>query len=545
MRKLLVLLTTLLFAYASLATAENEAIYELNTGLVEVPVLSVKGQPDKYSAIFQQQDNGKLTFTLADTILDPSIDSSTNEAIYDTENGTIIIPALMISGDEDLSDNVYFVELQEIAQQQTEQSVFKVIQILDTSVQTTRALYGVSSSNATSARCSGAPDQNLDVARQNFQTKCGEPWNDQKHVCDYKPDGFHCNGNVTASATPETTSSTTSNPVASGSSRCTGNPSQNLATARENFRTMCGESWNAQKHVCDYKEADGFHCSGNVSTSTTPAPTNPIASNPPASSNLPQLSAPSSVNATRLHRKVVYIEWYSSSLYISASGYDIYRNGKKISSIPRHTSRSGYLPAHPNYGYIDEKANTVENPTYQIVAYNSHFHIRSPSSNVADPNPAANYKEAVPIDRTMTYTNAGRTISITGELTVDLQANNSIVSQTEIRDERGNNLGSMTHSYNGSTIVSEYEPAYGPSFTETTNVNSLDPQGTTLGGLVEYDFDLGIGLHAGQMVNTFPARPRQTTTTTPGGGDCENCPPTNPPPFIQDCPSGGGECVGP
>jgi len=80
-----------------------------------------------------------------------------------------------------------------------------------------------------------------------------------------------------------------------------------------------------------------------------------------------------------------------------------------------------------------------------------------------------------------------------------------------------------------------------------TNVNSLDPQGTTLSGLVEFDYDLGIGLNTAQMMNTFPARSTPpTTTTAPGDGDCDNCPPTTTtPPFVQDCPSDGGECAGP
>ncbi|MEE9395387.1 MAG: hypothetical protein V3V31_00095 [Methylococcales bacterium] len=85
------------------------------------------------------------------------------------------------------------------------------------------------SSLATAQWCTGAPDQNISVARANFKAKCGETWNDQKHVCDHKPDGFHCNGNISASGSTPTQ---TPNPATSntgGGDNTSSTQSQSLA----------------------------------------------------------------------------------------------------------------------------------------------------------------------------------------------------------------------------------------------------------------------------------------------------------------------------
>ncbi|MEE9424977.1 MAG: hypothetical protein V3V18_08340 [Methylococcales bacterium] len=519
MRKLLVFLTTLLFAYASLATAENEAIYELDTGLVEVPVLSIKGQPDKYSAIFQQQDNGKLTFILTDTIPDPSIDSSTNEAIYDQENGTIIIPALIISGDEDLSDNVYFVELQEIAQQQTEESVFEVIQILDTSVQTAKALYGVSSSNATSARCSGEPDQNLDVARQNFQTKCGEPWNDQKHVCDYKPDGFHCNGNVTASTTPEPTNPTTSNPPATNPDWCTGTPDRNRDVAKINFRDACGQTWNDQLgHICESK-SDGWHCSGTKVEGA--------------------LNKPNSLGATRWHSRVVILNWQPSNAPAQIGGYEIFRNGNKIATTRDVT-------------YKD--SNASGNPSYQLVAF-SYAGIRSPSTNAVHPSfpnalsnsnalttRADSGSSEASFESRVTATNGSesRTATVTARTVTTVGGNRSTHLSAPVTNEDGERVGTIQQQYDGETVTVTLTPSYGPE----SKIDYANGDPSRLAPGITDNID--------RFITEFPNRPTPPPTTTPGGGDCEDCP-TNPRPRPVDqpgffCPKGssqegGNRCV--
>ncbi len=61
------------------------------------------------------------------------------------------------------------------------------------------------SSLATAQWCTGTPDQNIDAARANFKAACGETYDHQKgHACDYKPDGYHCNGNISASVSSPT-----------------------------------------------------------------------------------------------------------------------------------------------------------------------------------------------------------------------------------------------------------------------------------------------------------------------------------------------------
>ncbi len=43
------------------------------------------------------------------------------------------------------------------------------------------------------------------MQKKSFKDICGEDYDDQKgHVCDYKPDGYHCNGN-TSKSLPQST----------------------------------------------------------------------------------------------------------------------------------------------------------------------------------------------------------------------------------------------------------------------------------------------------------------------------------------------------
>lgn len=76
MKKTLVLLTTLLFA--SVVLAENEAIYDTETGSVEIPLLSIKGQEETISVTLQQQDK-ELVFAV--------VDSAPEEVVKTINNG--------------------------------------------------------------------------------------------------------------------------------------------------------------------------------------------------------------------------------------------------------------------------------------------------------------------------------------------------------------------------------------------------------------------------------------------------------------------------
>ncbi len=317
MKKILILLTTLLFA--SIATAENEAVYDKKAGSVEIPVLSVKGQTDKFSVTLHQQDTENLIFSVTDMEPNPVVNSSTNEATYDPETGTVIIPTVFVLEEGNETVTSYSVELK-----LTEESTFEVSQskpVLGLSSNVFNSVQSeplgfTKSAKAASKWCTGNPNQNIDEARRNFKNKCGEPWNDQKgHVCDYKSDGFHCNGNVSDSgsgasvpAPTPTTPAATSPSSTSNSAWCTGTPDRNIDMAKEEFKKACGQYWNDQLgHVCTRKP-DGWHCSGNKTSADQ------VASVP---------YAPRFVMARRWHSHVVQISWRRPAAISTLKGYNI------------------------------------------------------------------------------------------------------------------------------------------------------------------------------------------------------------------------------
>jgi len=211
MKKIIFLLTIL--SFASIATAENEAVYDAETGIVKIPVVSIKGQSEKFSAILQQQDGENLTFKLTDSKPETLSDSFI-EATYDSETGTVIIPTLIVLEKEGASAQHYSVELQE-----TGEKIFEVTKIQDKAGQPINNFKEMTSSNSgvlSKSRpnrdelpdyynggehwirywCTGTPSQNVYSARKKFQNSCGIKWDYRYHVCDYKTDGYHCNGVV-------------------------------------------------------------------------------------------------------------------------------------------------------------------------------------------------------------------------------------------------------------------------------------------------------------------------------------------------------------
>ena len=114
------LLTALFFT--SIATAENEAIFDAETGLVEIPVLSIKGQPKKISVILQQQD-AKNMISKVTTKAGSSNDPAYDEVTFDSKTGIVIIPTLVVLDQGELS-KIYSVELKQI-----EEQIFEVLRI--------------------------------------------------------------------------------------------------------------------------------------------------------------------------------------------------------------------------------------------------------------------------------------------------------------------------------------------------------------------------------------------------------------------------------
>ncbi len=261
MKKIIFLLTIL--SFSSIATAENEAVYDTKSGSVEIPVLSVKGQTNSFSVTLHQQDTENLIFSVTDMEPNPVIDSSTNGATYDPETRTVIIPTVFVLEEGNQTVTSYSVELK-----LTDESTFEVSQLepilglssnVFNSVQSDPLSY-TKSAKVASKRCSGNPSQNIDEARRNFKSKCGEPWNDQEgHVCDYKPDGYHCNGHV--SSTLETHAS----PEDGQWKWCWSFPLRNSeAAAKRQFKESCHREYGNRGDDCGKLLPGRWACRGLI-----------------------------------------------------------------------------------------------------------------------------------------------------------------------------------------------------------------------------------------------------------------------------------------
>ena len=492
MKKILILFASLLFA--STAMAENEALYDKETGSIEIPVLAVKGQSDKSTATLLQQDSERLIFTMTEMIPDASIESSTNEATYDPESGVIVLPMVMVLTEGKSSVETYSMELQ-----QTEESIFEVTQkekITALPLNVTNGIAGegaglrmlTARSGGSSRWCSGNPDQNLDAAKENFKAKCGEAWDDQKgHVCDYKSDGYHCNGNRSAAASPATSDPSSS--TAADTGWCTGTPDRNIDIAKEHFKTACGQAWNDQiGHVCERK-TDGWHCRGITSPSGTHIPTKP-----------------GGVTVRRWHPNVVFIEWDTEgyNYQYRVRRFEIYRNGEKIGSVNRPRRNKAY--------FYDRNARG--NNRYQIVAINQ-SNMRSPSSDAVAPTTnsgthssslRSGQRETSRVnDVTVTSPSTGRTVELTnGTVT---QTNSAQTVTYDVTSTDGEPLGTMeiTHT-GGDELDLSLSPNYGGSESVTATIPDEDYR--TNGPETNAAM--------GAVPDLFPDKPRPSN---PGGGD--------------------------
>lgn len=117
----------------------------------------------------------------------------------------------------------------------------------------------------------------LDETLAMFPEKCGEPWNDQIHTCEYTDQGWHCK-NI---GRPASNSGQTVAPVNSDSQSVLDvggvhhvpgpepesesgvcdfwSGTHNLDETRAMFPEKCGLAWNDQVHKCEYTD-DGWHC---------------------------------------------------------------------------------------------------------------------------------------------------------------------------------------------------------------------------------------------------------------------------------------------
>ena len=347
--------------------------------------------------------------------------------------------------------------------------------------------------------CTGRPDQNLDAAKRSFRDRCGEPYNDQKgHRCDYKSDGFHCNGQVGANSPSSGESSPPASPrKPSAGSYCYGAPSRNQTTAKRNFRSRCGETWNDQiGHVCEWK-SDGWHCGGKLRGNIGP-------------------SAPRSVKGTFWARSVIHLQWTRPiSSRSPVRYYKVFRNGRYIAKVSRTE-------------YVDRRAPS--SAKYQIVAVDRKNNV-SPSSDEWDRRITARQGERNMGFKSTYYGSSNQTTRKATGMTT-LSPNGSTTSGAVITDGNGNRLGTATQSYDPATdtTTTVFDPDYGSKTLHSQR------------GVNPTKFAPGLGPAAFQR--GFPPKPTRKPPSNNGGDNNPGTKPgTQPPrPSLPISPPPGGTC---
>ncbi len=113
---------------------------------------------------------------------------------------------------------------------------------------------------ATTYWCTGEPSQNLQQARTNFANRCAEAWNPARHVCDYKSDGFHCNGQV--SRNPDNLGSEVE--LGGPDPECYGFSRTDINASKRDFAQRCNRPYNDQEgHQCFWRTT-GWLCGGKI-----------------------------------------------------------------------------------------------------------------------------------------------------------------------------------------------------------------------------------------------------------------------------------------
>jgi hypothetical protein len=185
---------------------------------------------------------------------------------------------------------------------------------------------------------------------------------------------------------------------------------------------------------------------------------------------------------------VVQIEWrFADRGHISY--FDLYRNGEKFASTGS-TKRF----------YPDKQAQG--RPTYQVVAIGKNG-VRSPSSSVADSASRPHLRGGIRTQEV--HSDGDRKIYENGLVTADFNPGGSIVTHhSEIRDESGHSLGTVTEEFDGDNINTTTNPTYGPGREFSQPVG-------------EYPLDIenpGLGYGRPDMMAEFPPQP---AIPIPGG----------------------------
>ena len=166
---------------------------------------------------------------------------------------------------------------------------------------------------------------------------------------------------------------------------CTGTPDQNIDAARANFKAQCGETWNDQNHVCEYK-SDGYHCNGNISALSSPTQTSaPVNQQPPARSNSNGGNASPEPGELDVNGRLFLVvlsdpatgapklEWVPVT---GAAGYNVYRNDKYINTVSQPTGSRDVTR------FLDN-TTTGSGNEYYVVAFDASKENFGPRSNTA------------------------------------------------------------------------------------------------------------------------------------------------------------------
>ena len=228
---------------------------------------------------------------------------------------------------------------------------------------------------AVSQWCTGKPDQNLDAAKRSFRTECGQAFNDQiGHKCDYKSDGFHCNGMVSGTAEPDKPSDTSGNqaPARAGMVYCYGEYEEQIGIAKNAVAANCGVNY---QHMLDEKcvwSSQGWLCGGQVARDKVPV--HPFSSLCERYDTFLEVRAPKDLVVSRMQGNRMLVQWKAQDC--ENRNFHIWQNGVKIASSHPYNYIIRNVPYNQTieikvstWEYLHRRYYTHESPASEPVAF--------------------------------------------------------------------------------------------------------------------------------------------------------------------------------
>ncbi len=135
---------------------------------------------------------------------------------------------------------------------------------------------GVSEASAQGS-CSGSVDRDIDVAKRNYASNCGQAYNGSSgfHKCSWVTGGWQCEGPGTPNGSTPAPSPADPTPSSANNGICKGNVNANLQNAKQNYASNCGQAYNGSSgfHKCSWVTG-GWQCEGPGNNDSTPSSTN-------------------------------------------------------------------------------------------------------------------------------------------------------------------------------------------------------------------------------------------------------------------------------